>query len=285
MDRTYHFLLLGGDARQAWLAGLLARDGHGVTAVALEKEASAAPGAAFSDGPEGAIDCAVLPAPVCGRDGNLCAPLSDRSLSLEDALALCRGARLVCAGRVSGAAQAAASACGIVLHDLFARPEVIVRNAVPTAEGALALAMQALPVTVHDARVGILGFGRVGQACADAFAALGARVCVYARREEQRALARSRGFDARPFDRPAEHEIVLNTVPAPVWGREVWAALPAGTPVIELASAPGGVDPESARALGPRLLPAPGLPGKVAPASAGAYLRDAIYSLLHEAGI
>jgi dipicolinate synthase subunit B len=45
----------------------------------------------------------------------------------------------------------------------------------------------------------------------------------------------------------------------------------------ELASAPGGIDAEAARRLGRRYLPAPGLPGKYAPARAAEILRDAVY--------
>ena len=40
----------------------------------------------------------------------------------------------------------------------------MVANAVPTAEGAVQVAMEELPFTLHSARVLILGFGRVGEA-------------------------------------------------------------------------------------------------------------------------
>lgn len=39
----------------------------------------------------------------------------------------------------------------------------MVANAVPTAEGAVQVAMEELPFTLHSARVLILGFGRVGK--------------------------------------------------------------------------------------------------------------------------
>ena len=68
-------------------------------------------------------------------------------------------------------------------------------NAVPTAEGAVQLAMEQMPVTIHGARVLITGFGRVGQAAARRFAwEPGQRVG--ARRYEQLALAESEGYGA-----------------------------------------------------------------------------------------
>lgn len=276
MDGGYW--LAGGDARQAYLAGLLAREGARVSVFALEGGARLIPGVPEEDAPRPG-DTAILPLPVCGRDGALFAPLCPRTAALDDVLARCRAARLVCGGRVTQAVRAAAAGYGLTVRDYFTGPALALRNAVPTAEGALALAMEALPVTVQGARVLILGFGPVGQACALRFAALGARVCVWARREEQRAAAFALGLRAEPFGLPEGYDLAVNTVPAPVLGEAELSALPAGAPVIELASAPGGADAGAAERLGVRLIAAPGLPGKAAPASAAAYLRDAILSL------
>ena len=49
-------------------------------------------------------------------------------------------------------------------------------TALPTAEGAVQVAMEELPLTLHSARVLILGFGRVGKLTAHRMGALGAKV-------------------------------------------------------------------------------------------------------------
>lgn len=284
------FWVVGGDARQAYLAGHLARDGHAVSILALDGGARFATGATARRDASGIdrADCVVLPMPVCGRDGALFAPLCPAAPTLEEILSRCAPDQTICGGRATPAVHAAAGRYGLALADYFTREELAIRNAVPTAEGALALAMEALPVTIQNARVLILGFGRVGQACALRFAALGARVRVAARRDEQLALARSLGFLTQQIGTLADAmppcDLAVNTVPAPVLGEAELSALTPGTPVIELASAPGGVDAEAARRLGISVIPAPGLPGKVAPASAAAYLRDTIYTLLPAAG-
>ena len=64
--------------------------------------------------------------------------------------------------------RAAGEQRGLRVFDYYAREECMVANAVPTAEGAVQVAMEELPFTLHSARVLILGFGRVGKLTADA---------------------------------------------------------------------------------------------------------------------
>ena len=55
--------------------------------------------------------------------------------------------------------------------------------------------------------------------------------------------------------------------------------------VIDLASLPGGVDFAAAQALGVKAIQALSLPGRVAPATAAAYLRSTICHILNELGV
>lgn len=104
-----------------------------------------------------------------------------------------------------------------------------------------------------------------------------------ARREEARQLARSDGMRACPVEAfsalAGESRMVLNTVPARVLSRERLSALPKDCVLLELASAPGGFDPEDARKLGLRQRNLPGLPGKYAPEAAAEALEKACRQL------
>ena len=169
----------------------------------------------------------------------------------------------------------------------FAREELAVANAVPTAEGAVQLAMEQMPVTIHGARVLITGFGRVGQAAARRFAALGARVSVAARRYEQLALAESEGYGAEQIGGLdgwlCGYDLVGPTpCPAPVLGETELKDLRPDCLIIDLASKPGGVDRKAADRLGRQVIWALSLPGKVAPVTAGGAIRSTIYNMLHE---
>ena len=78
----------------------------------------------------------------------------------------------------------------------------------------------------------------------------------------------------------AEH-FVLNTVPAPIFGRDEIAAF-GGAKLIELASAPYGFDFAAAETLGREITLASGLPSRFAPKAAAEAIRDTIFNMLEE---
>ena len=134
MRHELNLWVAGGDLRQAKLAELLAADGHTVHTWALEGHGPLA-GVHAEEDPAGAelADCMILPLPAEEEGGLLHAPLSDRPRPLEELLAPLRPGQLVCAGMVGPALTALAAEQGLVLQDYFAREELAVANAVPTA--------------------------------------------------------------------------------------------------------------------------------------------------------
>ena len=69
-------------------------------------------------------------------------------------------------------------------RDYFARPELTVYNAIPTAEGCIGILLAERTRTLWGAEVLVLGFGPVGQALAVRLSALGAGVTVCAQRRQ-----------------------------------------------------------------------------------------------------
>lgn len=276
--------LVGGEERQAVLAGLLCSDGHSVHTFAMEGRLLCEPDLSGI----GQADCVILPLPATDESGTLYAPFSSRRLSAEELWKRLEPGQQVLAGRPSPTLRAAAERRGLRLRDYFAREELALLNAIPTAEGALRIAMERLPITLHGARVLLLGFGRLGQALALRLRGLGAEVSAAARRAEQRALARSMGLNSEHMQDILEwlhtYDLIFNTVPAQVLGVEELSALKEGAVVIDLASRPGGVDDESAAALNVTVIHALSLPGKEAPLTAARYLRDTVYHMLESQG-
>ena len=290
MRHELDFWVVGGDQRQACLAGLLAADGHTVHAYALDGaedltgEASPAGSLAGLD----LADCIVLPLPLMGDGERVNAPLAHRPVALAEVLAAARPGQSLCAGRVEEDARAALLRRELVLRDYFAREELAVANAVPTAEGAIQRVMEATDETIHGSRCLVLGFGRVGRITAQRFAALGARVRVAARKYDQLAWAQAMGFAPQPLSHLAGwlcgYDLVVNTIPAPVLTRRELEDLKPDCLILDLASKPGGVDQTAAGELGLAVIWALALPGKVAPVTAGAAIQTAIYNMLQELG-
>ena len=273
------FWVVGGDGRQRALRQLLQAEGHSVLCLGLE-EGEGPPAETAS------TDCILLPLPVSGREGFLNAPLAGRSIPLEEVFRPLSPGQPVFGGRVDRTARALAERRGVEIRDYFLREDFTIANAVPTAEGALQLAMEELPTTIHGSKVLVLGFGRVGRLTARRFQALGAEVTVSARRYESLAWAAAEGLRPVLLGRETlpDFDLVVNTVPAPVLDGPRLARLRPGALVLDLASKPGGLDWEAAKALPIRTIHALSLPGKVAPVTAAAAIRDAVFHMLEEQG-
>ena len=292
MKRAWNIWVTGGDLRQATLAELLARDGHSVHTWAMERaeereELSNLRREETLAGAEEA-DLVILPLPVLNGDGMLNAPLSETVCPPEEVLTAAGKGPVICGGQVPEKLKAWAEERGMTIHDYFAREELAVANAVPTVEGAIQLAMENLPITLCASRVLVVGCGRIGKLLSVRLGGLGARVTVAARKYEQLAWAEAYGFCSEHIHHwggyLCGYDLVVNTVPHRVLGVEELADLKEGCLVIDLASKPGGVDLEAARQLGVRVIWALSLPGKVAPVTAGAAIRNTVYNLMRELG-
>lgn len=287
MRQRLNFWVIGGDPRQMTLARSLAEDGHTVHTYALDRggEPSLA-----ADGLAGAAvaDCVVLPLPAADGE-NLNAPLSSLRLPLAQVLDALRPGQLLCAGMADARLVQAAEARGLTLRDYFAREELAVANAVPTSEGAIQIAMEELPITLHGSKALVVGYGRLGHVLARQLRGLGAAVSVAARNYTDLAWAQVWSYGVERSDQLSGwlcgYDLVINTVPAPVLGRAELADLKPGCLVIDLASKPGGVDFTAAAELGVKVIWALSLPGKTAPVTAGLAIKNTIYNILTELGV
>ena len=157
-------------------------------------------------------------------------------------------------------------------------------NAVPTAEGAIKLAIEQTPFTLWKSRVLVIGYGRVGKILADRLAKLGCRVTVSARKTADFCMLDALGFEymntcdlnksGLPFD------IIFNTVDVHVIDDEVWQNSEC-TLAVDLSSL-GGFSLSAAEKAGIRAVKAPGLPGIVAPHTAADILFKTVKEILEK---
>ena len=291
MKYELNIWVVGGDLRQVKLAQLLAEDGHTIHTYALGQPSEAVSRLTAEPTLRQAnrADCVILPLTVSTGSGLLNAPLSVLEHPLLPILDQLSPRQFLCGGRVDPETEELARERGLIIHDYFAREELAVANAVPTAEGAVQLAMEHLPITIHGSKVLVIGFGRVGRLTAQRFQALGARVSVAARRYDQLAWAQAMGYGGEHLGQLKDwlcgYDLIVNTVPAQVLGRGELEAVKPDCLILDLASKPGGVDLGAAGELGLTVIWALSLPGKVAPATAGAAIKSTIYNMLREIGL
>ncbi|MBQ3126410.1 MAG: dipicolinate synthase subunit DpsA, partial [Clostridia bacterium] len=79
--------------------------------------------------------------------------------------------------------------------------------------------------------------------------------------------------------------VIFNTVPHWLFTRDVMECLRQDVLLIDLASAPGGIDPQAAEEIGMRVIRAPGLPGKCAPETAGEITADTVIDIVAREGV
>ena len=158
------------------------------------------------------------------------------------------------------------------------------KNARLTAEGALATVMRGKKRALMSETALVTGYGRIGQELTVRLCAMGMFVIVCARSENQMRLAHAAGAHPVPLAQIEtacrQADVILNTIPAHVLGDAALAAMPRDTPIIELASAPYGLEMQKAVKLGLQVCVESGLPGRYAPLDAGEALFDALISAM-----
>lgn len=286
MARIKNFGIIGGDKRQLALADSISSDGYSVCVAgfeALELDTSAK--RASVDEVISCSDCIILPLPATRDLKTLNAPFSESAILLDDKFVNSMRGKTVFCGIAPTLLQTSAAWREVKVQDYYEREDFMIKNAVPTAEGAIELAMREYLGTISGSSCLVAGFGRIGKVLARMLAGIGANVTVSARKAADLAWIGVLGY--RPVKtaqirQTRGYQIIFNTIPAMTFDEQTLVACAEGALIIDLASPPGGVDFEAAERLGLHAIQALSLPGKVAPLAAGEITKTTIYNMLEE---
>ena len=168
--------------------------------------------------------------------------------------------------------------------DVLKYEELTVKNVIPTAEGAISIAMEKSKITLHDSNCLVLGFGRIGKILAKMLHGLGAHVCCEARKHHDLAWIKAYGYNGIHLnnlnERLNEFDFIFNTIPNLILDKTNLELVKKECILIDLASKPGGIDFEEADRLGLQNEWALALPGKVAPKTSAQYIYELIKDIL-----
>ncbi len=234
-------------------------------------------------------DAVILPLPYTSGREMINAPFSKEEIHMGDVLRNMKEKGLLLLGKADEGISAVAKLYGVYIVDYLEREELGILNAIPTAEGAIEIAMHEMPITLCGSRCLILGNGKIGKVLGNMLTGIGAKVTVCVRKYKDAAEARTRGEESIFFrdleEKIAEYDVIFNTVPSLVVGYKVLKRVRDNSLIIDLASKPGGVDFETAAQLNKKVIHALSLPGKVAPHTAGDFISETILNILEELGV
>ncbi|MDO7905778.1 dipicolinate synthase subunit DpsA [Paenibacillus sp. JX-17] len=282
--------VLGGDARQIEVIRKCLEMDAAVTITGFDRLQNHLPGAVREELTVQLMretDALVLPVVGCDDQGNINAVFSEFPLQLldEHIAALPEGS-VVYTGMARGFLRELAGKYKVKLVELLERDDVAIYNSIPTAEGAVMMAIQNTDFTIHGSKCIVLGMGRTGFTMARTLQGLGADVRVGVRREADAARALEMGWN--PFMtrdlavQASEVDLLFNTIPTMIITAQILSKMPQRAVIIDLASAPGGCDFRYADKRGIKAILAPGLPGIVAPKTAGVIIANTLVQLLLE---
>ena len=286
---NYNFLVIGGDKRISILAKELSKEGNNVYTFANEVE-NITEIERIEDIKKYQYDIVISSMPLSRDNKNIYSPLSKKTISLKKLKEISEGKKLI-AGKIpedfennNENIDKNIQLKEIKCYDILKDEATTILNTIPTAEGAIQIAMEETDYTITDMKVLVIGFGRVGKTLANMLKKLGLDVYCEARKETDLAWIKAYGYTPIPLEKMKNNlckmDIIFNTVPHQILDKSTLILINRNTLIIDLASFPGGVDYEVAEKLGIKAILASALPGKVAPNTASMYLKDFIYRVI-----
>ncbi|HHW32379.1 MAG TPA: dipicolinate synthase subunit DpsA [Clostridiaceae bacterium] len=285
------FTIIGGDLRSIKLADILAEEGNTVNIYGFN-QAGFELKTKESQDLEAAIDesdVVIGPIPCSNDDENINAPFHSEKINVKEVFKIMKKNQLFVAGRISEKILQLAQIYNVYTVDLLQREELAVLNAIPTAEGAIQIAMEELPITLHNSNVLVLGFGRIGKILSKMLLGIGANVFCAARKYSDLASIKSYSYRPVPMNELVlyipDMDVIFNTIPHMILDSSLLNKVNKDCLIIDLASKPGGIDFECAQELGLKVIWALSLPGKVAPVTAAYIIKETVYNIIDELGV
>lgn len=281
--------ILGGDERSIKLANLLMEDDYDIKAFGFEENyidksiLCSTLEKALKDS-----DIIIGPIPLTRDKIFLNTPFYSTNIKLKDIFNNMKSTQILIAGSIPELIYNIGEFHNIKVIDLMEREEMSVLNGIPTAEGAIQIAMENMDIVLHGANALVLGFGRMGKILAKKLKGLDANVYVAARKIADVSWIEAYGYIpvnlSELNDYIGNMDVIFNTIPTMILDEDKLQHVDRDSLIIDIASAPGGVDFEKAKELNIKTVWALGLPGKVAPKTAAMIIKNTIKNIITELG-
>ncbi len=264
-----NIVIVGGDKRQKYLKDFLSVQGYNVSSYGLfdwDDDTDKLKNMIRED------SLVVLPLPAARNDRTLNMPFSRREISIDRLLSLLGKNNVVFGGIIKGELLSGLRETGVPYIDYY-DSEFIAKNAVLTSFGALKILLEHIDFALTLGKYAITGYGKVARETASLLTSLSCNVTVFARNPSALEDAKIKGCCVEPLENltaeAGRFDVIINTVPHNIISEETIKKMKKDSKIIELASAPYGLNFDIARKHSVDVVKAFGLPGKYTPKTAG----------------
>lgn len=278
------FSCIGGDRRQNEVAAFLDSKGHSVKTFGLPKYKELTVANNIFEAINN-TDAIILPLPV-SRDGTTVnTPLTDEVIFLQDVL-LCRP-KTVFGGIIKPEFKCELENAGIEVFDYYKSEALTVKNAVLTAEAAVALAINCTDRSIFGSRALVLGYGRIGRQLSRYLKVMGSEVTATSRNDGVLAVIEADGIIPQKTEKLTQicggFDYIFNTAPTPLLNRNFFKNCKTTAFVEDLAT-DSGIDLAAAHEFNINAAVYGGLPGKHSPVSAARFIAEELLLYLENGG-
>lgn len=281
------YLVIGGDMRNFYLAELLKKEYHRVEIYGFDRKNAKKKNSSLA---QMITDCDVIIGgiPLVSSGGYVNMPFSEETLPLDTLIDMLPENALFIAGKIEEDVRKKLDEKGVSYIDLLDREDMAVLNAIPAAEGAVELIIRSTPRTIHNSRILILGYGRIGKVLSRILSGFGAEIWVAARTYSDLSWIEAFGYKPVHLNDLERYitdmNVIVNTIPYQYITADILNKVRPDCYLIDLASYPGGIDFKHAEKLGLKTDWALSLPGKVAPLTAAEIIKKTVENVLTEGG-
>lgn len=277
---------IGGDLRLFYMIKEMINKGYEVAAYCVPL-ADTLPHVTICSSLQEALDFAdviVGPVPFSKTQLSITSAFEQNDLEIKNFLSSIRSSHIIFGGAITPCIKLFCDVRSIKYVDFMKIEEVAILNAIATAEGTIAEAIQRSPINLSGSSCLVLGYGKCGSVLAAKLKGLDAKVTVCARKRTALAKAQSAGFETLPFVnlKNSLHEFlfIFNSIPAQYFDESLLKELSSDVTFLDISSSPGCVDLDAASKSGIKTALCLGLPGKYAAKTSAVILAEALISEL-----
>ena len=211
--------------------------------------------------------------------------ITGTDIKCEEILEICKD-KILFTGAIHKNIKEGLEATNVKYYDLMDYDDLAILNAIPTAEGAIKVAIEKTDITICNSNVLVLGFGRIGKILSKMLSGIGANVYCEARKEKDLAQIKAMGYNDVDLNNLEDYlpkaDYIFSTIPHMILDKTRLDLVKEDVCIIDLASSPGSVDFEYAKEKNINASLELALPAKVAPKSSAIYFKEKIDRIIQE---